>query len=133
MNGAKRLKGWKPVEKMIEEWLVVAEHEQAMIDQYESEEQFSSASYSSSCESVSSSPRMMHQEPAVRNIYNQQQADHLQVTMHSNVAIPEYRQDLMYEAHPAPAFAAPYGMPYQDYYYSNSFEELNSSAESWNY
>lgn len=136
MNAAKRLKGWKPVEKMIEEWLVIAEHEQAMLAQYESEEQLSS-SYSS-CESVSSSPRMMH-EPAVRNIYNQNQAEQLQVTMHSNMVIPECRQEQMYEAHPAPAFAAPsYAMPYQEYYENNSYsnnymDDLNTSSESWNY
>ena len=134
MNGAKRLKGWKPVEKIIEEWLIIAEHEQAMVDQFESEEQFSS--YSSS-ESISSSPRMVKREPAVRNVYNQNQSEPVQVTMHSNVVIPECRQDPIHEAHPIPAFATTtYTMPYQEYYVYNSFaiEDLNSSSEAtWNY
>lgn len=132
MNGAKRLKGWKPVEKIIEEWLIIAEHEQAMNDQCESEEQFSS--YSSS-ESLSSSPLTIH-EPAVRNVYNQKQPESVQVTMHSNVAIPELqcRQDPMYEAHPVPALASStYTLPYEDYYVHSYLDDLTGSSESWNY
>ena len=132
MNGAKRLKGWKPVEKMIEEWLIIAEHEQSMIDQYESEEQYSS-SYSS-CESASSSPRLPH-EPTVRNIYNQGQLE-LQVMMHSNVVIGDSRQELMHEAHPSPAynFAAPnYLLEYHDSYSDNFMGGCNDPPAAWYY
>lgn len=130
MNGAKRLKGWKPVEKIIEEWLIIAEHEQAMNDPCESEEQFSS--YSSS-ESLSSSPLTVN-EPAVRNVYNQKQSESVQVTMHSHVVVPESRQELMYEAHPVPAFtSSAYTLPYEDYYVHSYLDDLTGSSDSWNY
>lgn len=139
MNGAKRLKGWKPVEKMIEEWLVVHEHDQAILDQYENEDPLCTSC--SSSESVSSSPRTINEpvEPAVRNVYNRNQVDHVQVTMHSHMVVPECRQEQMYEADPAPAFEIlSYAMPYQEYYGSNDYsdnymERLNTSSDSWNY